>query len=236
MSEMKVALGTHVDMTVFRKLRSLGYCSSYSHGGKFYTLLGNTSFDERGLWSGGDVRFSEFGSLVATAERFVLRSKCGVVASELARDLGVECKGALLQLVQEKRISRVRAGRQYVYCSGKKRQQRKQMAARELLGKRDAWGFQDSTAEYSADEVQAAAILLMGLLNEKQRRLFAGFESLRVGKGGDRSVSEWLHVSRRTVVRGRKELTGGKIDVGRIRKGGGGRKSSKKNARADLRN
>ena len=99
MSEMKAALGTSVDMTVFRKLRSIGYCSSYSHGGKFYTLLRNTSFDERGLWSCGDVRFSEFGSLVATAEQFVLRSEFGVVASELDRDLGVECKGALLGVV-----------------------------------------------------------------------------------------------------------------------------------------
>ena len=36
MEEMKAALGTRVDMTVFRKLRQLGYHSSYSDGGRFY--------------------------------------------------------------------------------------------------------------------------------------------------------------------------------------------------------
>ena len=37
MAELKAALGTTVDMTVFRKLRALGYHSSYSHRGRFYT-------------------------------------------------------------------------------------------------------------------------------------------------------------------------------------------------------
>jgi hypothetical protein len=36
MDELKEALGTGVDMTVFRKLRTLDYLSSYSHGGRHY--------------------------------------------------------------------------------------------------------------------------------------------------------------------------------------------------------
>ena len=35
--EMMDALGTSAKMTVFRKLRSLEYRSSYSHAGKYYT-------------------------------------------------------------------------------------------------------------------------------------------------------------------------------------------------------
>jgi hypothetical protein len=36
--ELKQALGTTVDSTVFRKLKELSYRSSYSHRGRYYTL------------------------------------------------------------------------------------------------------------------------------------------------------------------------------------------------------
>ena len=49
MQEMKTALGTAVERTVFRKLQEFPYHSSYSHRGKFYTLDALAEFDERGL-------------------------------------------------------------------------------------------------------------------------------------------------------------------------------------------
>ena len=48
--ELKAALGTAVNMTVLRKLRPLGYLTSYSHGGRFYTLEELVRFDEQGLY------------------------------------------------------------------------------------------------------------------------------------------------------------------------------------------
>ena len=36
--ELKQALGTSVDVTVFRKLKPLDYLTSYSHRGRYYTL------------------------------------------------------------------------------------------------------------------------------------------------------------------------------------------------------
>jgi len=36
--ELKQALGTSATMTVFRKLKAVGYRTSYSHRGKYYTL------------------------------------------------------------------------------------------------------------------------------------------------------------------------------------------------------
>lgn len=50
MPEMKQALGTQVDVTVFRKLAALGHCTSYSHRGSFYTLPAIAQFDPQGLW------------------------------------------------------------------------------------------------------------------------------------------------------------------------------------------
>ena len=38
LAQLKDALGTTGTMTVFRKLKALGYLSSYSHRGKYYTL------------------------------------------------------------------------------------------------------------------------------------------------------------------------------------------------------
>ena len=68
---LKGALGTSVDMTVFRKLREVPYHTSYSHRGRYYALDEVARFDERGLWSYRGVHFSRFGSLVETSERFV---------------------------------------------------------------------------------------------------------------------------------------------------------------------
>ena len=65
MDELKAALGSSVDMTVFRKLRELDYLASYSHRGKYYVLKQTAELDERGLWAYRGVRFSSIGSLIA---------------------------------------------------------------------------------------------------------------------------------------------------------------------------
>ena len=45
MDDLKTALGTKVDQTVFRKLKELGHHTSYSHRGQFYTLDDIARFD-----------------------------------------------------------------------------------------------------------------------------------------------------------------------------------------------
>jgi hypothetical protein len=46
--ELKQALGTTVNITVFRKLKELSYRSSYSHRGRYYTLDEIPQFDPQG--------------------------------------------------------------------------------------------------------------------------------------------------------------------------------------------
>ena len=46
MAELKQALGTTADATVFRKLKQLSARSSYSHRGRYYTLDSIAQFDE----------------------------------------------------------------------------------------------------------------------------------------------------------------------------------------------
>jgi hypothetical protein len=47
MPQLKSALGTSVTFTVLRKLAPLGYRSSYSHGGTYYTLDAIARYDRR---------------------------------------------------------------------------------------------------------------------------------------------------------------------------------------------
>lgn len=222
MADLKRSLGTDVDMTVFRKLRELEYCSSYSHRGMYYALLEVAEFDERGLWSYREVRFSRFGSLIETAKRFVDESSRGFQASELSQDLSVQTKEALLELVRRGRLVRESIAGRFVYCSSDPEKRRLQLLGRRLSPDGRSAGFWDPSADAS-DELRAAAILFFSLLDERQRRLCAGLESLRLGKGGDRRVASFVGMDAHTVARGRKELLRGELTSPRVRRAGGGR-------------
>ena len=57
LNDLKRCLNSSSTMTVFRKLKSMGYLSSYSHRGRYYTLRAIPRFDEFGLWFFRSVRF-----------------------------------------------------------------------------------------------------------------------------------------------------------------------------------
>jgi hypothetical protein len=78
------------------------------------------------------------------------------------------------------------------------------------------------------DELKAAIVFFYSLLDERQRRLYAELEAMKVGHGGDAQVAELLGVDPGTVARGRVELLSGDVPPGRVRRLGGGRPSAKK--------
>jgi hypothetical protein len=53
-------------MTVFRRLREVGYRTSFTHRGQYYTLAERPEFDASGLWFHGDIGFSRSGTLKET--------------------------------------------------------------------------------------------------------------------------------------------------------------------------
>ena len=106
--ELKRALGTGVDLTVFRKLKQLDCLTSYSHRGRYYALRKSAHFDADGLWSHDQVWFSRHGTLLATAEAFVNGSPKGFFAEELARTLHVETQDVLRQLTRRNTVARGR--------------------------------------------------------------------------------------------------------------------------------
>jgi hypothetical protein len=191
LDDLKHALGTPVDVTVFRKLKSLGYLSSYSHRGRFYTLRELALFDDHGLWSRAEVWFSRFGTLLATAEAFVKRSPRGYFADELAPALHVEVQDVLHQLAQQDRVSRQLVSGRYLYTATDPVIQRRQLLMRRTVEFLPTVA-DTSALEVPADEVKAAILLFYSLLDEQQRRLYPGLESLKLGRGGDRQLADSL--------------------------------------------
>lgn len=232
MDQMKVALGTQVDMTVFRKLREIEYCSSYSHRGKFYALTAVAKFDARGLWTCRQVHFSRFGSLVDTAEHFVVSSDRGLLAGELASELQVQTKEALLKLCKQGRVSRETVSGLYVYCSPDPEKRRLQLLGRRLSDSHHPFASLWEPSAGDPNETRAAIILFFSTLNERQRRLYAGLESMRLGRGGDRRIAELTGMDVHTVARGREELLTGNLDLKRVRRPGGGRRAVEKKSPA----
>lgn len=228
--ELKEALGTSVDVTVFRKLKQLSYCTSYSHRGRYYTLEKLVNFDEQGRWSFGSVQFSKYGTLLGTAEDFVNRCEAGYFARELESILNVSVKEALLKLVQRKCIARRRVSGKYVYVSTDPSTQRRQLLSRRIQADESS-RVRAVFNETVTDQLKAAIVLFMGLLDEKQRRLYAGLESLKFGHGGDCKIAALTGMDVHTVAKGRRQLLQQDFDRQRVRTKGGGRKSVEKKRR-----
>jgi hypothetical protein len=228
MPELKKALGTEVDVTVFRKLRQLAYRTSYSHRGSYYTLDENARFDENGLWSFHSVWFSQQGTLLDTAETFVEKSPAGYFTKELDHLLHVGTKEPLLRLVQQERIARAPLSGLYLYCSADPGLRQRQLQARRRLQAEPSLAGGLAEQETVSDEVKAAIVLFLSTLDEKQRRLYAGLESLKLGYGGDQRIADFIGMDAHTVSKGRRQLLEQDLDLERIRKAGAGRKPAEK--------
>jgi len=228
--ELKTALGTDVAITVYRKLKEVAYHTSYSHRGRYYTLDEVACFDDKGLWSYRDVCFSIFGNLMATAEAFVKQSEAGYYSGELEHVLNVGVKGCLLKLVRQGRITRKRVSGLYLYCANSRDRMQEQLLARQIQQAKPSLTRSVVAGEILPDELKAAIVLFFSVLNEKQRRLYAGLESFKWGHGGDRKIAELLGLDVGTVAKGRRDLLSQDVERERVRKVGAGRRSVKKNA------
>jgi hypothetical protein len=226
LEELASALGTDAKATIFRKLKAIDYRASYSHRGRFYTLADEDKFDVLGLWSFEDIHFSSCGTLRETASSLVSLSDAGLYANELAAMLHVEVNDVLLYLVKEKRLHRETFSAGYLYCSPEAKGRKRQIAMRRAAESEAAAGR--LPAGEISGELKAAIVLFFCLLDEQQRRLFAGLESLKWGYGGDRKVARLLGLDEETVARGRRQLLDRDVELDRARKAGGGRKPVEK--------
>jgi hypothetical protein len=224
LNQVGAALGDPARCTVFRKLGDLQYLSSYSHRGKYYTLKSIPRFNFQGLWNFDSVWFSRFGNLLQTSESFVQQSEAGYSAAELKEILQVKTKHALAQLVGNDRLQREVFDSIFVYLSTEEPVASQQRKARKDLLQQSPAALIVANPDLATEEAKALLILFCSMLNETQRRLYAGLESLKIGHGGDAYIASLLGMDPHTVARGRKELMSADLTPSdRVRVKGAGR-------------
>ena len=226
--ELKTVLGTKVDSTVFRKLKELSCRTSYSHRGRYYTLHETPNFDELGLWSFRSVWFSKYGTLLATVAALVHVSTTGYFASELQNVVQVGVKAPVHKLVSNRSLTREKIAGRYLYVSSDSAVRKQQLAARQIHDADPRNMGIGARTRRLPQELKAAIVLFYSLLDEKQRGLYAGLESMKIGHGGDRQIAELLGMDASTVAKGRKELLTQDVEVDRVRRKGAGRQSVQK--------
>lgn len=215
-------LGTSIKMTVFRKLKELDYCTSYSHNGRYYILKRFIRFDKNGLWSNGSIYFSQFGSLMQTIPSLVKTSLSGYLAIELKQLLFVKVQDALVTLYRKGILNRHQLRGEYLYLWPDLHDDQLRNREQMLLD------MQKDTQKSFPDEIAENIRFLLSILNEQQSRLYLGFESVRFGYGGDVAISRITGVNVKTIARGRQELEQKQVSTERIRNVGAGRPSFKK--------
>jgi hypothetical protein len=223
MAELQTVLGTEVKMTVIRKLKELSYHTSYSHRGKFYTLDDIADFDSRGLWSFEPAQFSQYGTLLETAKTFINNSEAGFSTRELESLLHVEVKESVLILFRKKEVHRIKISSKYIYFSSDSKTQKRQVLLRKDQDTKSIIQPDGLQGDLLAHELKAAILLFFTILDEKQRRIYAGLESLKIGYGGDKQIANLFGIDPHTVAKGRSELLTKNFIQDKIREKGGGR-------------
>ena len=124
------ALDTRSRMSVFRRLREIGYFSSYTHTGRYYTLAHIPEFDQHDLWRYQAIGFSRWGTLKATIAHRVDSAPSGCTHAELEALLRVRVYNTLRGLVRAGELRRERVAPTYVYLSVDESRAARQLDAR----------------------------------------------------------------------------------------------------------
>ena len=105
-------LVTQSRMSVFRRLKPMGYLTSYTHAGRYYTLPAIPKFDTFGLWFHQEVGFSRAGTLKSTIVDIIDSSEGGMTPAEALNLLRLKVPNslhnALHGLVKDRQIKRHR--------------------------------------------------------------------------------------------------------------------------------
>jgi hypothetical protein len=230
LDEIKNALGTKSSATAYRKRAELKYLSSYSHGSRFYTLNNIVRFNKQGLWSFNSVCFSVHGTLLATLEHLISTAEEGLFANQLKDMLHVDVNTSLTKRFKLNTVSREKLLGHSLYCSTESEIKKGQMAKRQASMAGQSTRAIVMGDHWVDDEIKAAIILFVSLLDEKQRRLFAGLESMQFGHGGDKWIAELVSFDPHTVAKGRRQLLARDIQFEGVSASGAGRPEVKKTA------
>ncbi|MFW6280048.1 MAG: hypothetical protein ACOC2T_03395 [Planctomycetota bacterium] len=226
MPRIQRILGTTSRMTAWRHMKDLGYVKSYSDRGRYYTLEDIPCWDENGIWVHEGARFSREGELLDTVVALVEETEAGRTAAELQGLLGVRVQNAVKTLTDRGRLIRRRIDGRYVYFAPG--ESGRQIPARRRAASAGVERTLPRCSTTPPEEVARHLSVFLSVLDEKQRRLYYGYESLRIGHGGDVAVARMAGVNHKTVAKGRRQIASGQTGGDRVRAEGGGRPPLKK--------
>lgn len=125
-------LKTRSRMSIFRRLSEIGYFSSYTHTGRYYTLSNIPQFNDYGLWIHQGIGFSRFGTLKATIVQLVNKSPTGHTHMELNNLLHIRVHNTLLSLLREDRVGREYIDRTFLYVCAESERAVEQISRRKI--------------------------------------------------------------------------------------------------------
>ena len=112
LNELFHVLDTQSRMSVFRRLKLMGFLTSFTHAGRYYTLPDIPKFDTFGLWFYQDVGFSRAGTLKSTIVDIVHSSEAGMTPTEILNLLRLRVPNSLYntlhELIKNKQLKRHR--------------------------------------------------------------------------------------------------------------------------------
>ena len=118
-------------VTIQRRLKEIGYITSYNHNGMYYTLLKLAEFDESGLWEYKGIRFFKDGGLQELIINQINSSEKGYTSEEINTKLSTRVSNQLRILTRKKLIQRKKYSDFYVYYSINENIQKRQVSLRE---------------------------------------------------------------------------------------------------------
>jgi hypothetical protein len=172
-------------------------------------------FDEHGIWEYSQVYFSQFNTLKDSMLQVLKQSTTGYSANELKALFKIPVYNTVLNLYNKQQVKREQIGNEYIYFAVSKYERQFQQRRSEALN-------------YFCPEYDDSLLLFIATLNEKQKRWFAGLQSLKLGYGGDKIIAQKFGLDVKTVAKGRVELAASDIDLSRVRAAGAGRPALKK--------
>ena len=149
--------------TAIRALSALGYLSSYSHTGRFYSIPSVAQFDALGLWHNRDMHFSRWGTLKKTVRELLERSPAGYDHRELQELTRVRCYNVLLDLTTHGQVHRQRLGlsRGGFYFSTDLGKRTRQVTERQrLMNQQTEWSGRREFPPPPIDPSQALAMVV----------------------------------------------------------------------------
>lgn len=184
-------------MTVFRKLCELHYFSSYTHKGKYYTLIQVAHFNNNGLWEYQGIRFSLYGNLKNTVLQFVNDSQAGYSANELEKLLVVRVNNTLFSLVAEKQLVRDSYDRKYIYfsCDNETRKLQQEKREKTLLDRKSFVSLPAAKVTQLPEDKDVIRILVLMIKNPDADPACIAKKLTQTGKPVDEAsiTAVWQH-------------------------------------------